>query len=419
MRSQLIDILIVLGICLLMFSCDTESNVDPVYKDTFIKYYGEDGDQEGKDLVVNTDGTIIILGTSTSPGGSKRMYLAKTDAEGAIIWERKLGEISRDEIAQDVEPIIAGPDAGNYIVMSSVVKSIADSLAIRLTIVSPDGDSLKSELINRYESQSGRSITPLTDGTYFISGNVLNADTTNVDLPPSLFDIEDILIVKVGATLIPTEYNRIGSSTLGSAIKIFEGTAPDFYYASYSDILIGGESVIASNYELNFAFRSFKSIPSSVGSVYSGNSTDNEEMSAIAKSGSGISYLAVGTLTELNGDKTMVATRVNSNFGSVSSMQNLVKANNNTEGVSVSASGATNFLVVGNVINPGGRDIWLLKVDNDIKPVFEVTFGGSNNDDTASAVAELPNGDIVVLGTMEITNQHKIALIKLRSNGQF
>lgn len=418
MRSLLIDSLIVLAICLLMFSCDTESTVDPVYQDTFIKYYGEDGNQEGKDLVINTDGTIIILGTSTSPGGSKRMYLAKTDAEGTIIWERKLGETSRDEIAQDIEPIIAGPDAGNYIVMSSVVKSIVDSLAIRLTIVSPDGDSIKSELINRYESQSGRSITPLTDGSYFISGNVVNSDTLNVELP--IFDIEDVLVIRVPSSLVPnptSDYFRIGLSSLGSGVKIFEGPSPDFYYAGYSDELIGSESV-ATDYELNFVFRKFTTDPSSVSSVYAGDSDidDNEEMSSIAKSGSGLTYLAVGTRTDGSGDKTMVASTVNVNFTAPSSMQNLL---NDAEAISVSASGATSFLVVGNKISPGGRDIWLSKVDNNLNSIFDVTFGGSNNDDTASTVAELPNGDIVVLGTMELTNQKKIALIKLKSNGGF
>ena len=418
MKSQVNYSLIVLVASFLWVSCDTESTVDPVYKDTFIKYYGEDGDQEGKDLVVNNDGTIIILGTSTSPGGLKRMYLAKTDGEGTIIWERKLGEISRDEIAQDIEPIIAGPDAGNYIVMSSVVKSIADSLAIRLTIVSPDGESLKSELINRYESQRGKSITPLSDGTYFISGNVLNADTLNVELP--IFDIEDVLVIRVPSSLVPNpaaDYFRIGLSSLGAGVKIFEGSSPDFYYAGYSDELIGSESV-ATDYELNFVFRKFTTDPSSVSSVYAGDPgiEDNEEMSSIAQSGSGLSYLAVGTRTDGSGNKTIVASTANVNFTAANSMQNLLVG---AEGISVSASGSTGFLVVGNKINPGGRDIWLSKVDITLNSIFAVTFGGSNNDDTASAVAELPNGDIVVLGTMELTNQKKIALIKLKSNGGF
>ncbi|CAN0475857.1 unnamed protein product, partial [Phaeothamnion confervicola] len=47
------------------------------------------------------------------------------------------------------------------------------------------------------------------------------------------------------------------------------------------------------------------------------------------------------------------------------------------------------------------------------------TFGAANNDDTASAIEELDNGDLLVLGTMELVNQKKMALIKIKANGSF
>jgi hypothetical protein len=59
-------------------SCDTEGNVDPVYQNNFIKYYGEDGNQEGVDLLVNTDGTLILLGNSSSQTNPvTRPFIAK------------------------------------------------------------------------------------------------------------------------------------------------------------------------------------------------------------------------------------------------------------------------------------------------------------------------------------------------------
>ena len=57
---------------------------------------------------------------------------------------------------------------------------------------------------------------------------------------------------------------------------------------------------------------------------------------------------------------------------------------------------------------------------NTAEPNF-VSFGG-DGDDTAAAVAELPDGHIMVLGTMQLGNppaQFKITLIKLNSNGKF
>jgi len=68
-------------------------------------------------------------------------------------------------------------------------------------------------------------------------------------------------------------------------------------------------------------------------------------------------------------------------------------------------------------------DILLLKLANDrLKTLWSspVQLGG-DGDDTAAAVAELPDGHIIVLGTMQLGNppaQFKIALMKLNSQGQ-
>ena len=73
-------------------------------------------------------------------------------------------------------------------------------------------------------------------------------------------------------------------------------------------------------------------------------------------------------------------------------------------------------------------DILLMKVDNALVPLWGnaatkepnfVSFGG-DGDDTAGAVAELPDGRIMVLGTMQLGNppaQFKIVLMKLNANG--
>jgi|APTNR8051073442_1049403.scaffolds.fasta_scaffold00032_2 hypothetical protein len=415
MKSQVNYSLIVLSTCFLWLSCDTESNVDPVYKDSFIKYYGIDGDQEGRDFVINNDETMVILGTSTQ-NARKRLYLAKIDFDGVILWERSLGDIDRDEVALDIEPIAAGPDAGKFAVLSNVTKNLVDSIAIRLTIISQDGDSLKSILFNQLESQKARSVTPLSDGGYFVTGKTTDTDA---DLNAALLipDEEDILIIRFDNNLLNPQFDRIGSSSIGSGIKIFENSS-GFYYAGYSN---EWNTLITDNvYDLNFTLRSFTPLgpPSGTPTAYSGTgaTVDHEEMTFITKSISSDFYLAVGTQTlSGSGDKRLWTCAINTDF----SFGREKDIENDVEGVAVGPSSDGQFLVVGNKINAGVRDIWLGKVSNTLGLQFLGTFGGSNNDDTASAVAELPNGDIVVLGTMELTNQKKIALIKLKANGDF
>jgi hypothetical protein len=149
-------------------------------------------------------------------------------------------------------------------------------------------------------------------------------------------------------------------------------------------------------------------------------------MSAITKSGLG-EYFAVGSVTAIGGNPKVYTTRIVGNFSIVDNfdVRDITDENGDGEGgvaKSVAASGANKVLILCDVITPGGtRDIWLTKVTRDFadEPGFPITFGAEGNDDAASAVAEMPNGDIAVLGTMNLENQNKIVLIKLKANGEF
>lgn len=387
-------------------SCETDGPDD--YKNYFIKYYGGDGNQEAKDFVVNDDGTIIILGTFIETNGYSRLYIVKTDAHGNQLWTKKIG--SNSEVAQDMELIKSGPDAGRVVLLSNVKKNEADSLAIRLTIVSQDGDSLKSTLFNKLESQHGLSITALNDGGYYVVGNTTDTDAAlNTELPFGVNDVEDELVIRFQTDWNISTFYQIGRSSIASGIKIFQ-VGSDFYYAGYWDAV---ELPSGSN-ESNFFFRKFVDNPNSVATLYVGDKTENEFLTSVAKGFSG-SYLAVGT--RVTGSKAIVAARVNSSFQTAGSMQLVLS---NAESVEVAASGSGDYLVVGNQIGVGGvRDICLIRVDADGGEIFKMKFGASNNDDVASDVYELANGDILILGTMELVNQKKIALIKIKADGSF
>jgi hypothetical protein len=397
------------------YSCDTAGTVDPVFQQYFIKYYGEDGDQEGNDFVTNPDGTMFLLGTSTL-GQSKRMYLIKVDAEGNEILKKTFGSLV-NEFPRDIEAVMAGPEAGNFIILSNVENDV-QGLDIRLTIINANGDSLKSMLFSHLESQEGKSITPLSDGGYLVAGKTTDTDSeSNASLPNPAEDQEDWLIVRFQSDLsyLASDVNRVGGSYFGSAIKVFQQGSV-LLYAGYSDEVTGNEST----YEKNYVFRSFNVIPNSLSTVYTGTSSRDEEMTAIARSPSG-SFMAIGTQTTVSGtDRQMFLSSVTANFSTVLKEGIMSGLTGQTEGVAVAPSGVGKFLVLANALNAvGNRDIYLSRINSFFEKDFELTFGSPGNNDTGSAVAELPNGDIVVLGTMQLTSQKKMALIKLRSDGKF
>ncbi len=419
---KLEHVLMVLILALGYYACDAPGNVNPVFQQYFIKYYGDDGDQEGSDFVVNADGSIILLGSSTL-GQQRRMYVVKVDAEGNELWKKTFGS-GAQEFSQDIEPITHGPDAGNFVILSNVqngnVVNNREGFDIRLTVINSNGDSLKSVLINPLMSQRGFGITPIGDGGYFLAGRTIDTDTgnpANASLQDPSSDEEDLLIIKLQSdfTYSSFDVSRIGGSYFGSAIKVFQ-QGSSFLYAGFSDEITGAEF----NYEKNFIFRSFVDNPNSVSTFYTGTASSHEEMAAIARSPSGI-FMAVGTQTnESGGDRQLFLSAVASNFSAALKEGTMSGLSGQTEGTAIAPSGAGKFIVLGNAINTvGNRDIYISKINFFFEKDFELTFGSPGNNDTGSAVAELPNGDILLLGTMELTSQKKMVLIKLRSNGSF
>jgi hypothetical protein len=88
---------------------------------------------------------------------------------------------------------------------------------------------------------------------------------------------------------------------------------------------------------------------------------------------------------------------------------------------SVNCSSLTNgYFVASDKAGANGTDIYLRKLDNSGEELFESEFGGVG-DDFVGAVTELPNGRILIIGTMTVggvEGQTKIVLLKLNPEGR-
>ena len=111
----------------ILCSCDTGGNLETQV--SFIKYYGEEGNQDTVDLHVNSDETIILLGTSISNGRST-IFLVKTDPDGNTLKTAMFG--NGTDVARDLEATFDG----NLIVLARTRVQNVDS--IKLIKISPD-----------------------------------------------------------------------------------------------------------------------------------------------------------------------------------------------------------------------------------------------------------------------------------------
>jgi hypothetical protein len=419
---------IVLGATVVILSCATEGTVDPKYKDHFVKYYGGDGNQVARDFVVNSDGSIVMVGTSIEANGdTTRIYLVKADSEGNVIWSKKLG--TGRESARDIDVFASGSTFENhYMILSNCKRFESDSTDVKVLVVNPSGEAVDSTIFSLeapanygyFMSAYGYSLTALSDGGYLIAGNIDSAALPLDGKDPSYEDVKDRLSVRYDGNLNlinPEWKTSFGGEPYAMAVKIFE-SGSQLFYVGYSDEMPPGGDAIPDR---NMVFVKLSTTGDAQGTaLYSKDGRGvSEIMSGITTSFNGF-YIAIGTQIDVN-DHKVYACIVDGTFSNIIIDGTVEGAPGQADGVAIAESQQNpgTFWALANESRTGGRDIWVGRVNSGLDTEIQFTFGGSNNDDTGSAIKELDNGDLLILGTMELVNQTKMALIKVRPNGSF
>lgn len=406
-----------LSLSLLLFTCDTRNNVEPAFKNYFIRYYGGDGNHEARDFVLNADGSIVIL-AKEQIGINERIYLVKVDSEGQQLWTKTLGINS--ESPMDIEKVSGQEE---FYILSNFINNSGFS-QIKILKIDSNGDKIDSVIYNNGGVTDldfwGNSITSLVDGGFILIGNTSDTTMLPADSNPNLVPIDqsDIVSIRFNSTLAidPVWAKSFGGEPNVKGIRII----PDgnrFAFGGFSNADKPSPGVNSFNIWLE---RLLSNGDAAGIEVFVGRDDLNERLVDMTRSATG--YMAVGTQTNLIDDiatSRLFAVSISSSFPTVFDTDVLL--NENSAGVSVATTSSSEYLVLANTISASGlRDIRLLKINSVFQNFLDISFGAPNNDDRGAAVAELPNGDILILGTMELAGQQdKIALIKVRADGSF
>lgn len=425
----------ILLLAALIFACETESNVANPASTHFIKFYGRDGDQTGRDLVQLPDGSMVLFGTSrpTVPTRGSQWYVVKVDAKGTIIWEREYGG-SDDEEARDIEVT----SAGNLVLLGNSYQGPVNR-DIMVMLLSPvDGSMQDSTLFSVRDSlnvqttntdEDAAQITELPDG-FLVSGSTSYLKK-KFDTPiPGLADVRDALKIRLNPDLsqyanlgwlqthgyratdasvkvVPAPAGGFGDFYLfGSSNRTFPGSTPNFNYW----VLALGPNGDPLNTE-----------------TYLGTTAD-EIMSSFATSGSGyfLSGLVqtstadfllaeVGLPDEFLGFPTLLEKNLAYNLGN--SLQGHTSA--------VRSPVVGGFLVLGEENGFNNNQNWVLtriNTNGTLAWSQPIVFGGEGFD-SAGAVQELPDGRVVIIGTMRTgrpdAGEYKMTLVKVSPEGKF
>jgi hypothetical protein len=409
----------------ILVSCDTSKNIDPPYVNYFVKYYGGSGSQRGVDFVTLDNGDLILLGTTEN----KKNYIVRTDSEGNILWEKYFGI---EDIGKDLE-ITAD---GNYVVLSDNFSVATDDSNIKLTKISPaDGSVIDSITYLHPANDFGKSITLLKDGGFIVTGTTENTSTFGADPLNTDLDLGDFFSFKFDSQLDSIKVKdwkpiyRFGNKQ-DVAIKTFQKNNY-FYVIGYSNTNLSNTN---PDKKLGLIYFQLDGTGSEGLNYSPGALAEDVSIASVIETPQelGEGYFAIGTSVNSIGDSRFFVSKLRPSLTFTSRTNDVtlyqsfsVKDADRIVAVSAAASLASpsGFLLLANELDPqlGTSDIWLTKIDQSGLEKWSIRLGSEQESDFAAAVKELPDGKILVLGTMGIGNSNnstKMALIKLNSQGQ-
>jgi hypothetical protein len=417
------------------FGCDTADNVEDPDLHYFVKYYGGDGNQHAVDMIALQDGSFMLLG-NYSLDAFTDIYLVKVDSEGDLLWEKKFGGADGTDIltARDLEQT----SDGNFIVLADFQGNIGAQTDIQLFKISPDGTPLDSIApFGTAANDYARGINLLDDGGFIVSGTTqFTAQWT-----PSAAGLDpgDTFNYRFDQNLTPLSENDWSPAIHGFgaeegaqfdvAIQTMQ-TADAYYVFGYTNSNLNN-----NNQEGRLGLFYFERQLSGgtiartyyPGNVVTANDTEVNFVDKVpAEMGGG--FLVIGTSKSNINVSDIFMARFRNTLSFAPPLQNdaalytTIPLQRNIQGVAAASSvfGELGYLVLGNEVrSTGAVNFWLSKVDQSGGVLWSTTFGSEVEDDFGAAVTELPDGKIVILGTMGLAdNQSKMALIKMNPRGE-
>ena len=406
---------IILVFSMLIFACDTTNSVTPYQDQTFIKLYGGNGSEVGKDIIQLSDGGFVIVGSSTSGFvGGKDIYIVRTDKLGNLIWENRYDGKGGNDVGNSV---ILG-DNNNIYVCGEISQQTSGFLVARRDVIvldiSIDNGTIQNEQVygDSLRDEVGTDILKLDNG-FFISATMDHPDTSKYFLIETDINLDTI---QFRSRYIGT--NNVNNYSTSSFENIADPNNPFVCFGT--SFRLANNPTNSSYWYHAFTYKSNSNQPGIV--EYYGSGSSDEFCTDIDQTIDG-GFILSGYQTKGNVSSEMIL-KIDRNLQQVWSEPKIYpnQFNRSVKDCGIMQTRDRGYIVTSTIEldDPKNDEISLLRLNSEGEEQWRKTYG-SNEDDTGSKVIELEDGSFVIVGTIGFDinpdSESKMCLIKINREG--
>ena len=144
-------------------SCD-KIVISDKQKDGFVKFYGNNANDEGVDVLQTADGGYLIMGNLENQDGNKDIFIIQTDEFGNSKAPVKTYGGSSDEVAHRIKK-----DANGYIIAGYKQTDVGNR-DVYLIQINNNGDTLWTSTFDIPRDDEAYDIIPLDNGNFALTG---------------------------------------------------------------------------------------------------------------------------------------------------------------------------------------------------------------------------------------------------------
>ena len=360
----------------------------------FQKTFGGDSLDIGYSVQQTSDGEYIITGSTGSYGnGDSDVYLLKTDANGDSLWAKTFGGANQD-FGSSLELTL---DEG-YIIVGRTTYGNGDK-DVYLIKTDANGDSLWTKTYGGSSVDFGLFVVQTLDSGYIITGTTESFGNGG----------RDIYLIKTDAN-----GDSLWTTTFGGSVFDVGNCVQQTTDGGY--IIIGGTNSFGNGDRDTYLIK-----------------TDEDGVEQWNQTFGGTAY-DVGNSVQQTTDGGYIITGRTGSYGSGDKDVYLIKTDedgveqwNQTFGgiafdlgTSVKQTPDEGYIISGgtNSFGNGGRDVYLIKTDDNGTELWNKAFGGSS-DDIANSLQLTSDGGYIIIGFTEHSGNgdRDLLLVKTDGNG--